>query len=95
MVLGASIVAAAMTAWTAIGAPWAVYVGSGDPAKDRGFITKEWTWSDETTITTFTAYGPAEQVNSFDPQDGSTLLCPDCELASSMQIDPSQEVAPE
>jgi hypothetical protein len=50
---------------------------------NQGFITREWTWSNATTTTTFTASGPSEQVNALDLQD-RTPHCPDCELASSI-----------
>ena len=57
-----------------------------DRGRDPGqsFVTREWTWSTGGAITTFTAIGPAEQVNAFDPQD-SVLTCKGCELASSIQ----------
>jgi hypothetical protein len=48
-------------------------------------ITREWTWSDGASTTTFTAHGPPDQVNSLDPENG-IVECPDCELASSVQF---------
>ena len=51
---------------------------------DQGFVTREWTWSTGGALTTFTATGPVEQVNAFDPQ-GSVYDCKGCELASSIQ----------
>ncbi len=57
------------------------------------FITREWTWLSGTTSTTFTAYGPPEQVNNLDPQNPA-LQCPDCELASSTHFEPGDEVEP-
>jgi hypothetical protein len=54
------------------------------------FISREWTWSDGTSTTTFTAYGPSEQVNALDPENG-LLECPDCQLMSSVQFGPENE----
>ena len=51
---------------------------------DQSFVTREWTWSTGGATTTFTAIGPAEQVNAFDPED-SVHDCKGCELASSIQ----------
>lgn len=56
------------------------------------FITREWVWSDGTSITTFTAFGPPEQVNALDPQDG-LIDCQDCRLASSVQFGPVDQAA--
>jgi hypothetical protein len=53
----------------------------------QSFITREWTWVEGATTVTFTAYGPPEQVNALDPRDGPPV-CPDCELASSIQFEP-------
>lgn len=57
---------------------------------DDGFITRNWTWIDESSTTSLTAYGPAEEVNAFDPQD-SHLTCEGCELTSSIQLEPKDE----
>ncbi len=57
---------------------------------DQGFITREWTWVDETSTTSLTVYGPADQVKAFDPQD-SHLTCDGCELTSSIQYEPELE----
>ena len=63
------------------------------PKDDQGFITREWTWAEGTSLTTFTAYGPAEEVNTLDPQD-SPLECEGCLLASSVQYGAEDEPAP-
>ena len=60
---------------------------------DRGFITRDYTWIDGGSITFLTVYGPAEQVNAFDPQD-SHLTCEGCELTSSIQFGPKDEAIP-
>jgi hypothetical protein len=63
---------------------------SGRTDENHGFITREWVWSDATTRTTFTAYGPPGQVNRLDPRDG-TPECHNCELASSIEILPIED----
>ena len=68
-------------------------LGDGaSPCEEHGFITREWVWSNGTATTTFSAYGPADEVNQLDPQ-GLTPFCEDCELASSVQYEPADEVA--
>ncbi len=54
------------------------------------FIFREWTWSDGTATTTYTAVGPADEIDQLDPQD-PTPVCHDCELASSIQFVPADE----
>ncbi len=56
----------------------------------QGYITREWRWSEDgTSWTVFTAHGPPDQVNAFDPRtDDSPLRCPDCQLARSIQAGP-------
>ncbi len=56
----------------------------------QGFVLKEWIWSTGPTTTTFTASGPADQVNQLDPQT-NPLACEGCELASSIQFNPGDE----
>jgi hypothetical protein len=57
------------------------------------FLLKEWIWSDETTTTTFTAFGPPDQVNQLEPQR-RPLECEGCELASSIWFEPGDELQP-
>ena len=86
-----------LAALLALGATAAQYLPLDDirrrTEEGLGFITREWTWSTGTWTTTFTAYGPAEQVNQLDPQD-RTPDCPDCELASSTHFEPDDEAEP-
>jgi hypothetical protein len=60
----------------------------------QNYITREWRWSEDgTSWTVFTAFGPPEQVNAFDPRDGDgPLRCPDCRMASSTQVSPGDAV---
>ena len=60
----------------------------------QGYIAREWRWSEDgTNWTVFTAFGPPEQVNGFNPQEGDgPLRCPDCQLASSVQAAPADAV---
>lgn len=62
-------------------------VGIEDPS--AGYVTREWRWTDGGVTTVFTAFGPPEQVEAFDPH-GSPLKCPDCLLASSTRIGPME-----
>jgi hypothetical protein len=57
-------------------------------------IIREWSWSDGVSSTTFTAYGPPQQVNGLDPQNG-LVQCPGCELASSVQFGPADRASPD
>lgn len=66
--------------------------GGPDLVGASGFITKEWTWPTETGTTTFTAFGPVEEVLGLDPRD-RTPFCEGCELASSTQFEPEDETA--
>ena len=81
-----------MAALLAVSSPLASLGGDGVLQAHPAFITREWTWTDGTTTTTFTAHGPSEQVNSLDPQV-SPLDCQDCQLASSVQFAPDDEAA--
>ena len=63
------------------------------PGDGQTFILKEWIWSDGTTTTTFTALGPADQVNQLEPQS-RPLECDGCELASSVHFEPSDGLHP-
>jgi len=66
-------------------------LASGEPESSEveGFVSREWVWSTGTATTTFTAYGPLEQVMQLDPQD-RTPFCDGCELASSIQFEPGE-----
>ena len=86
--LAVAVLAAGATAAEYIRVPG----GIGIVDETQGFITREWRWSDGTSWTVFTAYGPPEQVNAFDPHDGP-LDCPDCKLASSTQFGPDDAVS--
>jgi hypothetical protein len=81
------VLAAGATAAELIRLPDAV----GVVDETQGYITREWRWlEDGTSWTIFTAFGPPEQVNAFDPQNGDgPLRCPDCQLASSMRAGPA------
>ena len=63
------------------------------PGVEQTFILKEWIWSDETATTTFTAFGPPDQVIQLDPQS-RPLECEGCELASSIRFEPGDELHP-
>jgi hypothetical protein len=93
MLLGTLLLAA----FVAMGATVAQHVVSfteaGGSGPGSGYITREWTWSTGMTTTTFTAYGPSDQVNHLDPRD-STPECLGCELASSMSFEAGDEVEP-
>ncbi len=86
-VLGA-VLATLLAAGAGAGGELAAPANYVDTADTHGFVTKEWSWSDGTTIVTFTAYGPPEQVNGLDPENGVNE-CPDCRLASSVQFGPA------
>ncbi len=65
--------------------------GKAPPEGERQtFVLEEWTWSTGTTTTTFTAFGPPDQVNQLDPLT-HPLGCEGCELASSIQFEPEAE----
>ncbi len=93
-VLSAALVTILMTSGAVVAQPGATLGGSAGIEDAQGYITREWTWSSEGATTTFTAHGPAEQVNRLDPQD-RTPDCPDCELASSIQFVPVEDVSAE
>ena len=81
------VLAAGATAAELIRLPDAV----GVVDETQGYIAREWRWSEDgTSWTVFTAFGPPEQVNAFDPQEGDgPLQCPDCQLASSTPVGPA------
>ena len=87
-----TLVAAVLTAGAAFADSVTLDIGAGPPADTQGFITREWTWTTGGTVTTFTAYGPSDQVNRLDPRD-RTPDCQGCELASSIQFEPEDETA--
>lgn len=57
------------------------------PAGLAQFVTREWSWSSGSAVTSFTAWGPAEEVNALDPRE-DPLDCEGCFLASSIQFTP-------
>ncbi|HVG49678.1 MAG TPA: hypothetical protein VM899_16255 [Rubellimicrobium sp.] len=63
---------------------------AGSPG-EQGFVTLDWVWADGTTTTSFTAYGPPEQVMHIDPR-GRAPFCDGCELASSVHFEPGDEI---
>lgn len=67
---------------------------AGDSATAQPFITREWSWSDGVSNTTFTASGPPQQVDALDPENG-IVQCPDCDLASSVQFGPADQADPD
>jgi hypothetical protein len=85
-IVAAAVLAAGATAEEYVRLPGVVGIAD----ETQGYITREWRWSEGDGTTVFTAFGPPEQVNAFDPH-GSPLKCPDCLLASSMQIGPSAQ----
>jgi hypothetical protein len=86
-VLGA-VLAALLAAGAGVGGELVGPANYVDTADTHGFVTKEWSWSDGTSILTFTAYGPPEQVNGLNPEHGVSG-CPDCRLASSVHFGPA------
>jgi hypothetical protein len=70
-----------------------LFGGRGVASGDLTFITREWVWSDGDITTTFTAYGPFEQVNQLDPQ-GNPLACQECTLVSSTEMQRGDETQP-
>lgn len=84
-VLCATILAAALATGGAAACERPILVADAGSIDTQGFISKEWIWSDGASTTTFTAFGPPEQVNSLDPENG-IVACPDCQLASSMEF---------
>ena len=91
--LRATLVTALLIAGAAAAQSLTLHIGEGGSQEHQGSVTREWIWSNGASTTTFTASGPAEQVNNFDPQ-GSPLQCQDCELASSTHFVPDDEVEP-
>src|SRR5690349_20775041 len=85
--LRATLVIALLAAGAAAAQPLILHLGNVGSELHQGSVTREWIWSTGASTTTFTASGPSEQVNNFDPQ-GSPLQCPDCELASSTHFVP-------
>lgn len=91
-VLGAFLTVVVLAAGP-VGAQQAVLANSeADPVGEQGYITREWTWSDGTATTTFTAYGPSAEVMQIDPR-APAPFCNGCELASSVQFEPSDDSA--
>ena len=91
--LRAILVTGLLAAGAAAAQPLTLHIGEERSQEDQGSVTREWIWSTGASTTTFTAFGPSDQVNSFDPQ-GSPLQCPDCELASSTYFEPGDEAEP-
>ena len=83
---------AIVVAMLLIGGPEVSLLVDGAVVTDQGFIARAWTWSDEHGTTTFTAYGPADQVYGLDPQQ-DPLACVNCQLVSSTRVEPGVGVS--